>query len=65
MSSLCKTRGVDDADLALRNATYALLPRLGRAATPAEVGAETGRSEAAVREGWERLHDAHALVLDA
>jgi len=65
MSSLCNTRSVDDGDLALRNATYALFARLGRAPNPGEVGAETGRSEAAVREGWERLNDAHALVLDA
>ena len=65
MSSLCNTRSVDDGDLALRNATYALFARLGRAPNPGEVSAETGRSEAAVREGWERLNDAHALVLDA
>jgi hypothetical protein len=65
MSSLCKTRFVDDRDLALRNATYALFVRRGRAPTAGEVAAETGRSETGVREGWERLHDAHALVLDA
>ena len=56
---------MDDGDLALRNATYALFVRMGRAPNAAEVGTETGRGEAAVRDGWERLHDAHALVLDA
>jgi alkylmercury lyase-like protein len=56
---------VDDRDLALRNATYALFVRNGRAPTAGEVAAETGQGETGVREGWERLHDAHALVLDA
>ena len=56
---------MDDRDLALRNATYALFVRNGRAPTAGEVAAETGQGETGVREGWERLHDAHALVLDA
>ena len=56
---------MDDGDLALRNATYGLFVRLGRAPTAAEVAGETGRSEVAVRDGWERLHASHALVLDA
>jgi alkylmercury lyase-like protein len=65
VSSLCKTRSVNDRDLALRNATYALFVRMGRAPTAGEVAAETGQRETGVREGWERLHAAHALVLDA
>jgi Alkylmercury lyase len=56
---------VDDGDLALRNTTYALFARLGRAPTTAEISAETGRAERDVRAAWERLHEQHALVLDA
>jgi Alkylmercury lyase len=56
---------VDDADLALRNATYRLVVALGRMPTPAEVAADAGRTADDVRSGWRRLHDAHALVLDA
>jgi hypothetical protein len=51
---------VDKADLELRNATYRLFVELGRAPTPAEVG-----PPAAVLAGWRRLHDEHALVLNA
>jgi hypothetical protein len=53
---------VDEADLRLRNLTYELFVELGRAPTAAETGLAAG---ADVREGWRRLHDAHALVLDA
>jgi hypothetical protein len=61
---------VDDRDLALRNATYALFAELGRAPTAEEVAARagadgTGGDAVAVREAWRRLHDAHALVLEA
>lgn len=55
---------MDAADLELRNVTYRQFVALGRAPTAAEVAAETGATEAAVRETWRRLHDAHALVLD-
>ncbi len=55
---------MDDADIDLRNATYRRFVELGRAPSPAEVADATGSSEPAVREGWQRLHDAHALVLD-
>jgi len=55
---------VDFADIDLRNATYRRFVDLGRAPVPAEVADATGSTEAAVREGWRRLHDAHALVLD-
>jgi hypothetical protein len=57
-------RAVDDADIDLRNATYQRFVKLGRAPSPAEVADVTGLPEAAVREGWRRLHEAHALVLD-
>jgi hypothetical protein len=51
---------MDDADIEIRNRTYARFVELGRAPTPAEVG-EAGQVLAA----WRRLHDAHALVLEA
>lgn len=51
---------MDDADIALRNRTYARFVQLGRAPTPAEVGEPD-----AVLAGWRRLHDSHALVLEA
>ncbi len=56
---------MDPADIDLRNATYAAFVDLGRAPTAAEVAGANGLSETAVQEGWRRLHDAHALVLDA
>ena len=55
---------MDDADIDLRNATYAAFVDLGRAPDATAVAATRGLSETAVREGWRRLHDAHALVLD-
>jgi hypothetical protein len=56
---------MDMADIELRNATYRRFAELGRAPAAAEVAAVTNRSEAEVRDAWRRLHDAHALVLDA
>jgi mono/diheme cytochrome c family protein len=56
---------MDAADVELRNATYRRFVELGRAPTAGEVAAATGSSERDVREGWRRLHDVHALVLDA
>ena len=55
---------MDAADIELRNATYAAFAELGRAPTASEIAGAGGLSGAAVREGWRRLHDAHALVLD-
>ena len=52
-------------DLDLRNETYRLVVVLGRVPSAREVAAVMGRSEAHVREGWQHLHEAHALVLDA
>jgi hypothetical protein len=52
-------------DLQLRNRTYGLFVELGRAPTAAEVAVATGEAEEEVRAGWRRLHDEHALVLDA
>jgi alkylmercury lyase-like protein len=55
---------MDDGDLALRNTTYRLFAELGWAPSAAEVAAHDGRDVAEVRDGWRRLHDAHALVVD-
>jgi len=55
---------VDAADLSLRNTTYTLFVRLGRAPGPAEVGEVLRIPSADVRAGWQRLHGHRALVLD-
>ena len=55
---------MDEADIRLRNATYRSFVELGRAPTPSEVAAGLGIVVEEAREGWRRLHDAHALVLD-
>jgi hypothetical protein len=50
-----------DADLLdLRNRTYSAFVELGRAPVASELG-----DEAEVRAGWRRLHEGHALVLNA
>jgi hypothetical protein len=51
---------MNDADIALRNRTYAAFVELGRAPAAEELG---DRDE--VVAAWRRLHDAHALVLNA
>lgn len=56
---------MDTADIELRNATYRQFVGLGRAPSTGEVAAAVGTSEASVRDGWRRLHDDHALVLDS
>ena len=56
---------MDARDLELRNASYGLFVELGRAPSAAEAAERTGAAEDEVRGGWLRLHDAHALVLDA
>jgi len=56
---------MDPADLELRNLTYRLLVERGRAPTAAEVAQAWGAPLEDVHAGWRRLHDAHALVLNA
>lgn len=56
---------MDERDLRLREVTYRLFVDLGRAPTPDEVAAEAGSTKTDVQSGWRRLHDAHALVLNA
>jgi hypothetical protein len=55
---------MDAADIALRNATYRRFVQLGRAPTVAEMAADLGTPPEDVEAGWQRLHEAHALVLD-
>jgi hypothetical protein len=51
---------VEDSDLELRRQTYALFVGHGRAPGAAELG-----DPEEVVAGWRRLHDEHALVLNA
>jgi Alkylmercury lyase len=56
---------VDDRDLELRNRTYSLFVKLGRSPSADEVAVAASSSRADVEAAWRRLHDAHALVLNA
>ena len=56
---------MDDRDLALRNATYGLVVSLGRMPTAVETAVAHGIEAGEVESGWRRLHDEHAVVLDA
>jgi hypothetical protein len=55
---------MDELDLALRNLTYGRFVELGRAPAASELASSAGLEPGEVVEGWRRLHDAHALVLD-
>ena len=50
---------MNDADIELRNLTFARFVELGRAPAPDELG-----DRGDVLAGWGRLHEEHALVLD-
>lgn len=56
---------MDERDRPLRNMTYQLFTSLGRAPTAGEVGTSLGTGENEVVASWRRLHDAHAVVLNA
>ena len=56
---------MDDADVSLRNATYRMFVEAGRAPTASAVAGALGATVDDVLQGWARLHDAHALVLQA
>ena len=56
---------MDSADVALRNVTYGLFVELGRAPTDDDVAASIGSTADEVWTGWQRLQDAHALVLQS
>ena len=55
---------MDERDIGLRNLTYGLFAEFGQAPTALDVANAAGITDTAVREGWRRLHEAHALVLD-
>ena len=55
---------MDPRDVELRNKTYQLLVELGRPPLAEEVAQVMTSTDSDVREGWRRLHAAHALVLD-
>jgi hypothetical protein len=55
---------VDELDLRIRTHLYASFVADGRPRTPAETCEALGLAEKEVAEAYERLHDAHALVLD-
>lgn len=50
-------------DVALRNTTYRLFVENGAAPSADDLASATGISVAEVRVAWQRLHDAHAIVL--
>jgi hypothetical protein len=56
---------MDDADLGLRNLTYALFVELGRSPSADEVTERAGASREDVPAVWRRLDEQHAIVLDA
>lgn len=56
---------MDQADIDVRNATYRQFVEHGRVPTTAEIGDALGLTAAEVLSTWRRLHDAHALVMDA
>jgi hypothetical protein len=55
---------MDNRDLELRNLTYRLFVELGRAPSADEAAEAATLTRTEVEEGWRRLHDEHALVLD-
>jgi hypothetical protein len=56
---------MEPGDVDVRNVTYGQIPVLGRVPTSDEIAALLGMSAEEVRATWRRLHDDHALVLDA
>jgi Alkylmercury lyase len=55
---------VQTGDVELRNATYRLFVDLGRAPSAQETAEDLGGTTPEVIDGWGRLHEGHALVLD-
>ena len=55
---------MDARDLEIRNLTYRLFVKTGRAPTGADVAEATGFEDGEVEAAWRRLHDDHAIVLD-
>ena len=55
---------MERGDVVLRNTTYAMFVELGRPPTASDLAERLDRDREDVVEGWRRLHDAHALVLN-
>ena len=55
---------LDGRDLAIRNLTYRQFVEQGRAPTSAEIAATVGVDADEIHTTWQRLHAAHAIVLD-
>ena len=55
---------MEPGDLAIRNLTYHHFAEHARPPTSAEIAATVGTDPGAIRTIWQRLHDAHALVID-
>lgn len=56
---------VSPADITLRNETYQAFVALGRAPSAEEAAVVMQSTAAEVVEGWRRLHEEHALVLNS
>ena len=56
---------MDERDVTLCNVTYRRFVELGRAPMADEVASASGVQVEEVHAGWQRLHDAHAVVLAA
>jgi hypothetical protein len=54
---------MDGTDLEIRNLTYRLFAKRGRAPGVGDVAMESWFGREEVEAAWRRLHDAHALVL--
>ena len=54
---------MDALDLTIRNQVYSNFVRTGRAPHPSEVAIDLDLGPSDVEESYQRLHDAHALVL--
>jgi hypothetical protein len=65
MSATWNNHRVEERDLTTRATTYRLFVELGRAPTAAEVARSMGVSDADLQAAWRRLHEDHALVLNA
>ena len=55
---------MDERDLALRSLTYGLFVELGRAPAASEVADAGELTMVEVVNGWRRLHEQHAIVLN-
>jgi len=56
---------VEPGGLAIRKLTYRQFGDRGRPPTGVEIAASAGVDISEIRASWQRLHDAHAVVLDA